>query len=154
MNTLSPSLLNDQSQIKVSRTLQLADPLYPNIFAIGDVNDVAELKLAVHAQAQIPIIIKNINSLIKGGPDATLKEHTPGKPMILITFGPDGGAGELFGWFVSVSSYPYSTPPTIILSTAVTTGNNLLTSFSLQPWFASKMKSQSMFVSKFKANYL
>ena len=103
MNTLSPTLLNESKQVKVASTLQLADPLYPNIFAIGDVNDVAETKLSVHAQAQIPTIVKNIVSLIGNGPDATLKLHTPASPLLLVTYGPNGGAGELFGWFISVS---------------------------------------------------
>lgn len=94
--TLGPDLLDDASRIKVLPTLQL--PSFPHIFAIGDVNDVPETKLSVNAQGQVPTIVKNVVELLKGKP--ATKQHKPAAAISLVTVGPNGGAGQVFGFVV------------------------------------------------------
>ncbi|KAJ1952966.1 hypothetical protein GGI12_006117, partial [Dipsacomyces acuminosporus] len=80
MCTLAPSLwerpLVDPmtGQIQVLPTLQLNDPLYPHIFAIGDVNSMPlSEKYAPNAVAQAKAAVNNIHTLIREGHDYRAK---------------------------------------------------------------------------------
>lgn len=131
--TLDPALLNAKSFVKVKPSLQLASESYPNIFAAGDVNDIAvrcatlpscfsavahsplpvlpmrvqEIKQAAFANFQAAVVAANILTLVKNPtkPSSALKEYKAAAPLALVTVGPDGGAGQLFGWVVGVSSW-------------------------------------------------
>ena len=46
LSTLSPSSIKDNGFIKTLKTLQIDDPAYPNIFALGDVADTGAHKAA------------------------------------------------------------------------------------------------------------
>jgi len=77
--------------IKVTPTLQL--PGHPNVFALGDVSTLTP-KMAGRARRQAQLVADNIRALIDGG---QLQTHEPSPDVILVTFGPDGGAAQLPG---------------------------------------------------------
>ncbi|KAJ1984864.1 hypothetical protein H4R34_000404 [Dimargaris verticillata] len=52
-------------QIRVRPTLQVRDPRFPHIFAVGDCNDAPCFKLAIHAIAQGKMTARNLRHLIE-----------------------------------------------------------------------------------------
>jgi len=58
----------------------------------------------VNAQKHGPIAAANIVSLIQGKDKNSLKEYKSGAPMMVVSVGSKGGAGQLFGWVLGVSS--------------------------------------------------
>ncbi|KAK4052464.1 hypothetical protein OIV83_002266 [Microbotryomycetes sp. JL201] len=83
--------VNSAGLVKVQPTLQLVS--HDNMFAIGDVTDVQETKLAYNSEAHVPVIVSNVLSLIKQS--ATSKTLKPGAKVIVVTCGPHGGAAQL-----------------------------------------------------------
>ena len=89
MQNLCPQSINEQNFIRVSRTLQIADENYPNIFAIGDVANTGAHKaakpyvagplppwfasacsklMAHRAYKQVELIARNIQHLVSNEP--------------------------------------------------------------------------------------
>ena len=62
----------------------------PGQWAVGDVTDVAELKMARLAQAHGEVVAANIRAQLTGG-DLTV--HEPAPDMLVLPLGPKGGAG-------------------------------------------------------------
>lgn len=61
------SLINPNNRfIRVKPTLQLADPKYPNIFAVGDVADSGAHKAARPGGAQAAVLARNLVAMIEG----------------------------------------------------------------------------------------
>jgi NADH dehydrogenase FAD-containing subunit len=77
--------------IEVTPTLQL--PGHPNVFALGDVSTLTP-KMAGRARRQAQLVADNIRALIEG---RQMQTHEPSPDVILVTFGPDGGAAQLPG---------------------------------------------------------
>jgi NADH dehydrogenase FAD-containing subunit len=73
--------------------LKIQLPGQPNVFALGDVSTLTP-KLAGAAGPQAQLVADNIRALIEGG---QLQTHEPSPDVILVTFGPDGGAAQLPG---------------------------------------------------------
>lgn len=67
-------------------TLQIPDPQYPKVFALGDVADTGAGKAARPAIVQAQIVAENITSLIKNDA-ADLKEYTADPPGIHLSLG-------------------------------------------------------------------
>lgn len=72
--------------IKVKPTLQLANPKYPNILALGDIADTGAHKAARPGCAQAEVLAENIQSLLEGGKEP-LKEIQIDPPAIHLTLG-------------------------------------------------------------------
>ncbi|KAK9747440.1 hypothetical protein K7432_018132 [Basidiobolus ranarum] len=79
-------------RVLVNSTLQLKE--YPNIFAIGDINSIAENKMAAWTGAHAAIVGKNIKALISNTP---LKDYKAVSPGMLASYGAKAGAGQFFG---------------------------------------------------------
>lgn len=61
------SIINpDNGFIRVRPTLQLLDPLYPKVFAVGDIADTGAHKAARPGAAQADVLAKNVLSMING----------------------------------------------------------------------------------------
>ena len=87
MKDLSPSSIDPKSAlILTQQTLQIIDPLYPNIFAIGDVAATNSPKMARSAFAQAEIVADNIIRLISGHPLRKYISH-PFEGAIDLTLG-------------------------------------------------------------------
>ena len=78
-------------RISVDPTMQVKG--FPNVFAVGDVNDVPETKRAYTAMAQARVAAKNIAKLIEGQ-EAT-HEYLPRRGRIIMPLGPEGGASQV-----------------------------------------------------------
>lgn len=100
-------VLNDRGRIKVTEDLRVIG--YPMLFAIGDINDVPENKMAAHIKGQVAITEANIRLLAAGGAPERLKAYRPqtGNPLMAVTFGSEEGMVQLprpaglirAGWF-------------------------------------------------------
>lgn len=94
---------NLSGQIKVKRTLQILS--MPNVFAIGDLNDIPENKQALFAKRQGEVAGKNIAKLVAG--KKSLTKYSPGfglkRTFIFVTAGRNKGTGYL-GFFTVGSS--------------------------------------------------
>ncbi|MGH4037215.1 MAG: NAD(P)/FAD-dependent oxidoreductase [Sphaerochaeta sp.] len=65
-----------------------------DVFAIGDITDVPEIKLGAFAVKHSDITAKNLNSLISN-PDAKLKTYKPGKDISMVPIGKKLGAVQI-----------------------------------------------------------
>jgi apoptosis-inducing factor 2 len=95
-----PNALDAGGRVRVNAHLQLEQ--HPNIFALGDITNVQEAKMAITAGAHAKVVAHNLKALRDSKP---LKSYAPAKvPMALVPLGPKGGAGQLpFGAGVIVT---------------------------------------------------
>lgn len=78
---------------RVAVTPGLAVVGQPRVFAVGDITDVPETKLASAAHAHAEVVAANIRALIVGEePTAT---YAPAPERIVLPLGPDGGASQI-----------------------------------------------------------
>ncbi|CAO5189711.1 apoptosis-inducing factor 2 [Frankia sp. AiPs1] len=75
-------------QVRVTDALHL--PGYPHVFAIGDITDIDEPKMAKAAEQHAVVVAANIRTLVEGGGE--LQSYTPGPPGISLPLGPRAGA--------------------------------------------------------------
>lgn len=89
-STLDASLLEDGTKlVKVTPTLQLDHPDYKHIFAIGDITNIKETKLAFRARLHGDITAKNIKALVT---EQKLKMYKPPPEIITVTTSKTTGA--------------------------------------------------------------
>ncbi len=89
----NPEIIRDEKgSIKVDSSFRVKGS--DNIFAIGDITDVPEMKLGAFAIKHATITAKNINSLIKN-PSAKLKTYKPSKTMSMVPIGKKKGVVQL-----------------------------------------------------------
>ncbi|KAI0913418.1 hypothetical protein F4823DRAFT_577204 [Ustulina deusta] len=93
--------------VRVRPTLQLQDPKYPHLFAVGDIADSGAHKAARPGAAQAQVVAKNILDLVEGREPSEEIEVTP--PAIHLTLGlsknlifrnPDPSKGETEPWVI------------------------------------------------------
>ncbi|TFY78374.1 hypothetical protein EWM64_g5640 [Hericium alpestre] len=80
LRTLAPGAITPAGYISVLRTLQLTDPAYPRVFALGDVADTTHHKAARPAEHQAVVVAENIRRLAdgKGKPLEKYKDQSRG----------------------------------------------------------------------------
>ncbi|MEV0352301.1 FAD-dependent oxidoreductase [Nonomuraea sp. NPDC050680] len=83
---------NPQGQVPVTETLNVRG--YEHVYAIGDLTDVAEAKMAGYAMQHGEVVAQNILAQSRGEQPATTYRPLP-HPMILLPLGPRGGVGQL-----------------------------------------------------------
>jgi NADH dehydrogenase FAD-containing subunit len=81
-----------QGQVRVTETLNIQG--YHHVYAVGDVTDVAEAKMAGYAMQHADVVARNITAQLRGEPPTATYRPLP-YPMILLPLGPRGGAGQL-----------------------------------------------------------
>lgn len=79
-------------QVRVTRHLQVEG--YDHVYAIGDLTDVAEAKMAGYAMQHAEVVASNITAQLGGEPPSATYRPAP-EPMILLPLGPQGGVGQL-----------------------------------------------------------
>ena len=67
---------------------------FENVFALGDVST-ADAKMAGFAGMQAAVVASNVTALISGSGE--LQTYESLGPVIAVTVGPEGGAGQLPG---------------------------------------------------------
>ncbi|MEV4165752.1 NAD(P)/FAD-dependent oxidoreductase [Nonomuraea dietziae] len=81
-----------QGQVPVTETLNVHG--YDHVYAIGDLTDVAETKMAGYAMQHAEVVAQNIIAQLRGEQPAATYQPLP-HPMILLPLGPRGGVGQL-----------------------------------------------------------
>lgn len=99
IEALNPALVNARRAVRVKPTLQLAteDGSLDHVFAVGDLNDIPENKLAGASYWQGRQVAGSINRMINKGRSATQYLDTV-KTELQDIFRSIGDAGEIFGW--------------------------------------------------------
>ncbi|OPG10609.1 NAD(P)/FAD-dependent oxidoreductase [Microbispora sp. GKU 823] len=81
-----------RGQVPVTETLNVQG--YEHVYAIGDITDVPEAKMAGYAMQHAEVVARNILAQMRGErPEATYQPLP--YPMILLPLGPRGGVGQL-----------------------------------------------------------
>jgi NADH dehydrogenase FAD-containing subunit len=90
-------LLDKYNLVKVKPTMQLANPKYSHIFAIGDINDWQEIKLAGAAMYQGHFVAKNIKAILdtQSGIDTELEDYPRFFLHLLLLLGEKNAIGEM-----------------------------------------------------------
>lgn len=78
-------------QVRVTETLNVEG--YEHVYALGDLTDVAEAKMAAYAVQHAEVIAKNITARARGERPSAFYRPSP-VPMILLPLGPTGGVGQ------------------------------------------------------------
>jgi apoptosis-inducing factor 2 len=81
------------ARVRVNEQLRVAG--FDTVFAVGDITDVDEPKMAGRAARHAEVVVQNITRLING--DQDLVTYQPSPPVILVPLGPEGGAAQLPG---------------------------------------------------------
>ncbi|MFF3174344.1 NAD(P)/FAD-dependent oxidoreductase [Streptomyces sp. NPDC057900] len=81
-----------RGQVPVTEFLNVEG--HENIYAVGDITDVPEAKMAGYAMRHAEVVAKNITARLKGEQPTTTYRPLP-FPVILIPLGTKGGAGQL-----------------------------------------------------------
>ncbi|CAG8778520.1 43249_t:CDS:2 [Gigaspora margarita] len=93
IKTLDQSIIEQNTTlVKVKPTLQLEHDDYAHIFALGDITNIKETKLAYRAILHADVISKNIIAFIN---NKKLAEYSPGPEAMLVPIGKDKGAAVL-----------------------------------------------------------
>ncbi|GAA3204323.1 NAD(P)/FAD-dependent oxidoreductase [Nonomuraea roseoviolacea] len=83
---------NAQGQVPVTETLNVTG--YDHVYAIGDITDVPEAKMAGYAMQHAEVVARNILAQLNGERPTATYRPLP-HPMILLPLGPRGGVGQL-----------------------------------------------------------
>ncbi|NUT50074.1 MAG: FAD-dependent oxidoreductase [Saccharothrix sp.] len=84
--------LDERGRVPVTGFLTVKG--HAHVYAVGDITDVAEAKMAGYAMQHAEDVAKNILAQLNGErPEATYRPLP--FPMILLPIGPDGGVGQL-----------------------------------------------------------
>lgn len=104
------SLLNAQDRVRVTPELSVVG--LPSVYAIGDITDLDENKMAWHVAGQVKTALWNIRQTLEGKQGVNrLRKYRPqtGNPSMVVTIGSTAGVAHLKGvgivkadWLVSV----------------------------------------------------
>ncbi|KAJ3693442.1 hypothetical protein LUZ60_008922 [Juncus effusus] len=83
--TVLKECLDDRGRLMVDDSLRVKGQ--EKIFAIGDINDVKELKQGYLAQAHATLVAKNIKTLMKGEKEPKLAAYKPGTALAIVSLG-------------------------------------------------------------------
>lgn len=77
--------LNHEGQLMVDEHLRVKG--HSNIFAIGDITDINEMKQGYLAQEHAALVAKNVQILVTGGPESKFGSYKPANALAIITLG-------------------------------------------------------------------
>jgi NADH dehydrogenase FAD-containing subunit len=80
-----------RGQVHVTETLTVEG--YDHVYAIGDLTDVAEAKMALFAIEHAGVVARNVAAQLRGEQPAATYLPSP-DPVILLPLGPRGGVGQ------------------------------------------------------------
>ncbi|KAH0465083.1 hypothetical protein IEQ34_005186 [Dendrobium chrysotoxum] len=85
--------LDNKGQLMVDANLRVKGS--DNIFAIGDITDVPEVKQGFLAEKHAAVAAKNLQLLIKGAPENKLATYKASPPIALVSLGRKEGVAQL-----------------------------------------------------------
>jgi apoptosis-inducing factor 2 len=83
-----------RGQVRVTETLAVHG--HHHVYGIGDITDVSEAKMALHAMQHAEVVAQNITAQLRGEQPTATYRPAP-DPVILLPLGPRGGVGQLPG---------------------------------------------------------
>lgn len=83
--------LSEQATVPVTERLNVQG--FEHVYAIGDIADTTDPKMATYAMMHADVVVKNITAQLAGDRPAAI--HTPSEPRILIPLGTHAGVGQL-----------------------------------------------------------
>lgn len=87
-------LLSKNGYVNVDpETLQVRVPGWEHVFALGDVADLPEIKLASRARQHAPVLVTNLLRHARGLPPS--KRYHKSVDKMLVSYGRSGGIGQL-----------------------------------------------------------
>lgn len=86
--------LTPAGRIRVTGTLNVEG--FENVYALGDVTDLAEAKMAGYAMKHAEVVAANIAARVRGEEPAATYAPSP-VPSVLLPLGPEGGVGQFPG---------------------------------------------------------
>ncbi|ORY90497.1 hypothetical protein BCR43DRAFT_447193 [Syncephalastrum racemosum] len=87
-------LLSKNGCVRVNKeTLQVNEKGWEHVFALGDVADLGETKLAFRIKQHTPVLVGNLVRATENKP--LDKKYKKGPDVMLVTFGKNGGIGQL-----------------------------------------------------------
>ncbi|XP_066327639.1 uncharacterized protein [Miscanthus floridulus] len=92
-DTILKKSMDSKGRVMVEKDLRVKG--YNNIFAIGDITDIPEIKQAYIAHKHALLVGKNLKLLIKGLPNSKLATYSPGYPLALVSLGRKEGLLQL-----------------------------------------------------------
>ncbi|MEU2021262.1 FAD-dependent oxidoreductase [Streptomyces sp. NPDC016469] len=84
--------LTPEGRVPVTEFLHIRG--HDHVYAVGDITDVDEAKMAGYAMQHAEVVAKNITAQLGGERPTATYQPLP-HPMILLPLGPDGGVGQL-----------------------------------------------------------
>ncbi|MBC6466586.1 NAD(P)/FAD-dependent oxidoreductase [Actinomadura alba] len=81
-----------QGRVRVTETLKVDG--HDHIYALGDITDLAEAKMAGHAMRHAEVVAENIIAQVRGERPTAVYRPSP-VPSILLPLGPSGGVGQV-----------------------------------------------------------
>ncbi|GAB2218922.1 hypothetical protein Droror1_Dr00002155 [Drosera rotundifolia] len=84
-DTILKDSLDIQGRLEVDDNLRVKR--YKNVFAIGDITSIPEIKQGFYAMKQAEVAAKNIRLLLGGGNESKLVGYWPGKPVAFVSLG-------------------------------------------------------------------
>ncbi|KAK8954490.1 hypothetical protein KSP39_PZI001674 [Platanthera zijinensis] len=85
--------LDKKGQLIVDENLRVKG--HTNIFAIGDITDVPELKLGFLAEKHAGVVAKNVKLSIKGAPEKKFAVYKASPPIAMVSLGRKEGVAQL-----------------------------------------------------------
>ncbi|CAN6243058.1 unnamed protein product [Urochloa humidicola] len=92
-DTILKESLDSKGRVMVEKDLRVKG--YNNVFAIGDITDIPEIKQGYLAQKHALLVAKNLKLLIKGSPNTKLSTYSTGYPLALVSLGRNEGVAQL-----------------------------------------------------------
>ncbi|KAG0492389.1 hypothetical protein HPP92_005787 [Vanilla planifolia] len=77
--------LDRKGRLMVDENLRVGG--LPNVFAIGDITDISEMKQGVLAQRHALLVAKNLKLLMRGGNDCKLARYRPSRTSARVSLG-------------------------------------------------------------------
>ncbi|XP_009602063.1 uncharacterized protein [Nicotiana tomentosiformis] len=77
--------MDNFGRLKVDENLRVKG--HRNIFAVGDITDIKELKQGYSAQKHAVVATKNLKLLMSGGKESKLSTYEPKSPKIIVSLG-------------------------------------------------------------------
>lgn len=101
--TIFKNGLDSQGRLMVDAHLRVKG--YTNVFAIGDITDVPEIKQGYLAQFHAHLIAKNLKLLLNGGNEKKMGKYKPGWPIAIVSLGRHEGVVQIF-FFAILGKFP------------------------------------------------
>ncbi|MFJ6459991.1 NAD(P)/FAD-dependent oxidoreductase [Streptomyces sp. NPDC091387] len=81
-----------RGQVRVTEALNVEG--HERVYALGDITDLAEAKMAAHAMKHAEVVARNILAQVRGERPTAAYRPSP-VPSVLLPLGPGGGVGQM-----------------------------------------------------------